>query len=240
VPSNLVLITGASSGVGRAMVDHVPYEDVRIIDISRRGSPSAEHFKADLADPEQWRLVTALFDDVVARFDGERVILVHCAGTLEPIGFAGEVDAAGYVRQVLLNSACPQVIGDAFLRAARSITAECTLLMISSGAASSPYEGWSAYCAGKAAIDQWTRTVGSEQERRGGRCRVLSVAPGIVETPMQAQIRGMTLGEFPEVERFRMLHQEGALRTPAEVANDLWALLDSEFENGAVLDLRDP
>ena len=222
------------------MVDSVPYEDVRVIDISRRGNPNAEHYKADLADPEQWRSVAVLFDEVVAGFEGERVVLVHSAGTIDPIGFAGEVDSAGYARQVLLNSASPQVLGDAFLRAARETTAACTLLMISSGAASDAYEGWSAYCAGKAAMDQWARTAGIEQARRGGRCRVLSVAPGIVETSMQEQIRGTTLGEFPEVERFRMLHQEGALRTPTEVARGLWSLLDGEFENGSVLDLPEP
>ena len=105
-------------------------------------------------------------------FAGERVVFVHSAGTLEPIGFAGEVDAASYARQVLLNSAAPQALGDAFLRAAAGTEAPCTLLFISSGAASSVYEGWTAYGAGKAAVDQWVRTAGAEQKRRGGRCRV--------------------------------------------------------------------
>jgi hypothetical protein len=102
------------------------------------------------------------------------------------------------------------------------------------------YEGWSAYGAGKAAVDQWARVAGAEQKRRGGRGRVLSVAPGVIATPMQEQIRGMTEDAFPVVERFRELHRAGALRDPADAARDLWGLVVKDtFANGAVLDLRE-
>jgi benzil reductase ((S)-benzoin forming) len=148
------------------------------------------------------------------------------------------VDGAAYAREVLLNSAAPQVLGDAFLRAARETRARCTVLMISSGAAHSVYEGWSAYGAGKAAVDQWVRTAGAEQQRRGGRVRVLAVAPGIVETAMQEQIRATAAQDFPEVARFRQLHADGELKTPDAAARQLWQLLGTDFENGAVLDLR--
>lgn len=238
VAPDLVLITGGSSGIGRALVQSVPFVGARVIDISRRGGAGVEHFAADLADPASWRGVADLFERELAGFGGNRAILVHCAGSLEPIGFAGEVDAAAYSRQVLLNSAAPQVLGDAFLRAARATAAVCTILMISSGAAHTRYEGWSAYCAGKAALDHWVRTVGAEQVRRGGRCRVLAVAPGVVETAMQEEVRRTAPEQFPDVERFRSLHREGALRAPSEAARDLWALLESDVENGAVLDLR--
>lgn len=235
-----MLISGASSGIGRALAESVPFESARVIDISRRGGAGVEHVKADLADASGWRIAAALFEKEVAGFAGERVVFVHCAGSLEPIGYAGEVDPEAYARQVLLNSAAPQVLGDAFLRAARGTSAACVVLMISSGAAHTIYEGWTAYCAGKAAVDQWVRTAGAEQARRGNRCRVIAVAPGIVETAMQEQIRQVSAGAFPEVKRFRQLHREGALRTPREVALDLWALLDRLPENGAVLDLRGP
>ena len=237
---SLVFISGASSGIGEALAHEVPFEGARVIDISRRGGhPRTEHFRADLSDPAEWARVAELFRKEMDGFAGERVVFVHNAGTLEPMGFAGEVDAAGYTRQVLLNSAAPQVLGDAFLRAAETTEARCTLLLIGSGAASTVYLGWSAYGAGKAAADQWVRTAGAEQERRGGRRRVLSVAPGVVETDMQRDIRAMTEEAFPEVERFRELHREGALRSPDEAARDLWKLVvEDRFENGATLDLR--
>ena len=111
--------------------------------------------------------------------------------------------------------------------------------MITSGAASHVYPGWSAYGAGKAAIDQWTRTAGAEQELRGGRVRVLAVAPGIVATAMQDQIRATPARDFPEVARFVELFESGELREPAAVAAEIWALLGRELPNGAVVDLRE-
>ena len=206
--------------------------------MSRRGAPGLEHVAADLSDPGSWPRVAAALDAAVAGFAGERVVFVQSAGSLTPIGFAGEVDAAAYARSVLLGSAAPQVLGDAFLRAARRTQAACWLVGIGSGAARSVYEGWSAYGAGKAALDQWTRIVGAEQVRRGGRCRVVSIAPGVVATAMQEEIRSTPAAAFPSVDRFVELHEGGAPREPDTVAREIWALLEAGVENGAVLDLR--
>jgi len=238
--AHLVFISGASSGIGLALARSVPFPNARVVDISRRGAAGVEHFPADLADPSSWEDVARLFADSMKGFVGERAVFIHCAGTLDPIGFAGEVDGAEYTREVLINAAAPLVLGAAFVRAAGTTEAACTLLILSSGAAQNVYEGWSGYCSGKAAVDHWVRTVGAEQERREDICRVLAVAPGIVETPMQEQIRAMTSDAFPEVERFRELHREGALRAPDEAARDLWALaVRDDLANGAVLDLRE-
>jgi benzil reductase ((S)-benzoin forming) len=88
-------------------------------------------------------------------------------------------------------------------------------------------------------MDHWVRTVGAEQERRGGRCRVLAVAPGVIATAMQERIRAMSEREFPQAERFRELAAEGQLRAPDDVAPELWRLVESDLENGSVVDLRD-
>jgi len=236
---NLVIVTGGSSGIGLALLEGCPLKDARLIDVSRRGASGCEHLAADLSEPGGWAAVAALFEREIGGFDGDRVVCFHSAGTLTPIGFAGEVDAAAYVANVLLNSAAPQVLGDAFLRAAASTGARCDLVMIGSGAASSVYEGWTGYGAGKAAVNQWVAIAGAEQQRRGGRCRVLSVAPGVVATAMQEETRRTSERDFPDVERFVELHDEGELRDTHDVARDLWALLDRpDLANGAVLDLR--
>ena len=236
--SSLVFISGASSGIGLAMARSVPWPDARVIDISRRGAKGLVHHAADLADPAAWPGVRSLFAREVKGFDGERVVFVHSAGSIEPMGFAGEVDALAYTRQVLLNAAAPQVLGEAFLAAARDTSAACFLLNIGSGAACNPYRGWSAYCAGKAAMDHWVRTVGAEQGERGG-AQVLSIAPGIVATAMQEQIRATDAEDFPDADRFRALHRDGALRAPDDAALDLWASIDRNLPNGSVVDLRD-
>ena len=56
---------------------------------------------------------------------------------------------------------------------------------------------------------------------------------------MQAEIRATPSEDFPEVERFIALHETGQLRKADEVAREIWGLLERDFDNGAVIDLRD-
>lgn len=234
----LVFVTGGSSGIGEAMIRALPFSPSRVFDVSRRGAAGCEALLADLSDPGAWPRVAELFRREMDGFTGERVVFVHAAGTLTPIGFAGEEDAEAYTRAVLLNAAAPQVLGDAFLRAARGTHAPCLLVMIGSGAARNVYAGWTSYGAGKAAVDQWVRTAGAEQELRGGRCRVVSVSPGLVATAMQEEIRSTPASRLPSVDRFVEVHAKGELRQPAEVAREIWDLLERGLPNGAVFDLR--
>ena len=166
------------------------------------------------------------------------MVFIHAAGTLEPIGFVGEVDSQAYQQNVLLNSAAPQVLGQLFLAAVRNVSADRHLLMLTSGAATSVYPGWSSYGAGKAALDQWVRNAGAEQEVRGG-VRLLSVAPGTVATDMQARLRQTDEDDFPKRQKFLDLHRNGQLSGSDQVGRQLWALLDRDLDNGSVVDLRE-
>jgi benzil reductase ((S)-benzoin forming) len=235
-----VIVTGGSSGLGRSLLASAP-AGAGLVDVSRSGPPDldrpVDHVTADLGDPASWNRVA---DDLARRITVSaptRVTLIHSAGTLEPIGFAGEVDRGAYTGSVLLNSAAGQVLGAAFLAAVADLTdVRRELVLISSGAARSAYPGWSAYGAGKAALDHWARAAAAEQARRGG-VRVLSVAPGVVATGMQERIRGTDEADFPTVERFRQLHADGALEDADDVAARLWALLDDPPDD-VVVDLR--
>ncbi len=236
----LLFITGASRGIGRALAAAAPADDPRVVDISRSGPPADSgmaHIAADLSDPAAWAEVGQALADEVAGFDGGRIAFVHAAGTLTPMGFAGEVDDDAYATNVLLNSAAGQVLGHLFLKAIHDRAGRRELLFISSGAARSVYPGWTGYGAGKAALDQWVRDAGAEQDRRGG-ARVLSIGPGVVATAMQEQIRQMDPHDFPQVEKFIDLHEQGQLRDPDAVAGELWAALDRDLPNGTVTDLR--
>lgn len=234
---DVVFITGSSRGIGRALARAAPH-GARVIGVSRTPTEGHEHLQADLATAEGWAAVSEALHREFEDFSGGRAVLIHAAGTLAPIGFAGEVDAAAYRDNVLVNSAAGQVIGHHFLAATRHLDVRRELVMVSSGAASSAYEGWSAYCAGKAALDHWVRTVGAEQRRRGG-ATVVAIAPGVVATAMQEHIREQDPTDFPRVERFHHLHREGQLRDPEAVARELWQLLDDRPMSGSVLDLRD-
>lgn len=233
--SALVWISGASSGIGAALAAAVPFPDARVIDISRRGG-TAEHFKADLADPAGWSRVAEHFAAELSTYDGDRVVFIHNAGTITPIGPAAGADPDAYTRAVLLNAAAPQVLGAAFLRAAAHLTCERHLIMLSSGAATTAYSGWSSYNAGKAAVEHWVRTVAQEQPTNG--CQVLAVAPGVVDTPMQSEIRSTPETDFPAVSRFHTLKNTGTLTTPTAAATGIWSLLTRAVPNGSCVDLR--
>jgi benzil reductase ((S)-benzoin forming) len=176
----LVIVTGGSAGLGRALLATAP-AGARRIDVSRSGPGSDDaladvhHLAADLADPASWERVGHELRREIGSAAWERVSVLHSAGTLDPIGFAGEVDADAYTGNVLLNSAAGQVLGHHLLAAMRELDARRELVMLSSGAARTAYPGWSSYGAAKAAMDQWVRTVGAEQAIRGG-VRVLAVA----------------------------------------------------------------
>ncbi|MDQ6784227.1 MAG: SDR family NAD(P)-dependent oxidoreductase [Actinomycetota bacterium] len=234
----LVWISGASSGIGQALARTVPWEDARVINISRRAASGTEHLDADLVEPSAWPRVASSFREEFEGFSGERVVFVHAAGTVQPIGFAGEVDTTAYSANVVLNSAVPQILGGLFLAAARKVDARRHLIMLSSGAAHSVYPGWSSYGAGKAAVDQWCRNVGAEQSRRGG-IQVLSVAPGTVDTGMQAQLRSTDEEDFPERRKFVDVHKANKLSDPDDIARKIWGVLERGLDNGSVVDLRE-
>jgi benzil reductase ((S)-benzoin forming) len=236
----LVIVTGGSAGFGRALLATAP-EGAYRVDVSRSGSSgfAEKHVAADLARPETWAIVGDAFERLLSTGPWDRVTLVHNAGTLAPVGFAGEVDDDGYTANVLLNSACGQVLGHRFLRAVRGSVGRRELVFVSSGAAGSVSPGWSSYAAAKAAGDHWVRTVGAEQAIRGG-VRVLAVAPGVLATGMQSLIRDTDAHDFPRVERFRTLHAEGGLTDPEDAARRFWVLLDDDqVPTASVVDLRE-
>jgi benzil reductase ((S)-benzoin forming) len=218
----------------------VPFP-ARVVDVSRSGPPqdsSIEHVAADLADVGSWGEVSSRIAAIIEEEQPDRAVFIHAAGTLNPIGFAGEVNFDAYVNNVVLNSAAGQVLGHSFLSAMRDRPGTHDLVMISSGASTNDYPGWSAYGAGKAALDQWVRYAGAEQMLRGG-VRVVAIAPGVMDTDMQAEIRSMSEEAFPRVQRFRDPHQDGKLVDPQDAARRLWHAVGAGLDPGTVLDLRD-
>jgi benzil reductase ((S)-benzoin forming) len=234
------VVTGGSAGLGRALLAHAPAGADRL-DVSRSGCdlPEVAHLAADLADPLGWAAVGDQLADRIASFEGERITVVLNAGTIEPIGPADRVDPDAYARNVLLNGAAPQVLGQRLLASLAPHAADRReLVLVSSGAARTAYAGWSAYGAAKAATDHWVRTVAAEQEGRDRPVRVVAIAPGVVATAMQEVIRATDAAHFPNVERFRSLHAEGQLADPDDVAVRLWRHLDAA-DLAPVSDLRD-
>jgi benzil reductase ((S)-benzoin forming) len=123
------------------------------------------------------------------------------------------------------------------MAAASPGASERRIVHISSGAARNAYAGWSIYCATKAALDHHARAVSLDDNRA---LRVCSVAPGVVDTGMQAEIRATDLQDFPLREKFNELKRSGQLSTPADAARKVldYALSDT-FGDTPVVDVRE-
>lgn len=237
--TTLAVITGASRGIGAAIAATAASAGAVVAVCNRNPTEIPLQLSVNLADPAAWPVFADWYDQLVDLHSPDRVVFVHNAATLTPIGFAGNVDPEAYRLHVLLNSAAPQVLGGTAIRVARRRGRPTVILQLSSGAANGPFPGWSGYCSGKAAVEMWVRTVATEIAEGDELVRVAAVRPGIVATDMQAEIRSTEASAFPNVERFRQLHASGELADPGEVGARIWAAaLATDWENGAIIDIR--
>ena len=230
----LVWITGATSGIGAALADTVPYPHARIINISRRTHPTLESVRADLSDPADWDVVADHLQTELSTFTGRRVLFVHNAMLPEPVGFAGEVDPDAYRRHVLANAAAPLVLGDAFLRHLPT-GVEAGLVMISSAAARVPFAGQSGYGAGKAAMEQWVRTVRSELAHRRSSTWVVAIRPGAVDTPALRAAAAVDVADFPTAALARDALERGQIDSADVGARRIWDVLPPTADTPAVV-----
>jgi short-subunit dehydrogenase len=237
-PDTLVLITGATSGLGAALAETVPYTACRIVNISRRSRADTENLTADLADPADWRRIRAYLRDELAAFTGSRVLFVHNAAELtNGTGWAGEVEAAAHEAHVLVNAAAPLVLGEAFLAGCRSLPPEVDagLVVLSSTASTSLPVTRAVYGAGKAGVEQWVRAVREERRVRGTGPWVIAILPGGMDTPGLRAAAGTPDEEYPRAAALRIALANGLIQAPEVVARSIWAALPPAAEGADVV-----
>ncbi len=236
VTGRVAVITGASRGLGAGLADHFASSGMHLGLCARhkpqlvvRTRPTAQHghvvsaelpvlSAVDITD----RVALEHFTHaVVARF-GRIDLWVNNAGLLGPIGPLADADPTQVARAVEVNVTGVLHGSAVFAAHVRSRPGHGVLVNISSGAASKPYEGWATYCATKAAVDQVTRVLALEEARHG--LSAYALAPGLVDTDMQASVRAADEEAFPEVERFRRAAEEHRFNSPAWVAEHILAL----------------
>ncbi|THF63178.1 SDR family NAD(P)-dependent oxidoreductase [Pseudothauera nasutitermitis] len=239
--SALAIVTGAGSGIGEALSARLVERGDTVLAIGRRPAPLQA-----LAERHRGRVETLALD-VGAEDAPQRVLaalggraparVVHNAGVLAPAGPLTEVERADFTAHLQTNLLAPLFLTQALLPV---LAPGARILHISSGAAHHPLAGWGPYCVSKSALHMLYQCWREELRERG--ILVGSARPGVVDTPMQAQIRKLAEADFPDVEAFRQLKANGQLATPDTVARFLcWLLFDadaarfSEREN----DIRD-
>ncbi len=221
--NKVAVITGASRGLGAGVAASLAQAGLRLALCARSEPPVPDGSDAvtgsvDVTDPAA---VAAFADDVERRF-GAIDLWINNAGLLGPVAPLRDIGPDDF-RQVLDVNVMGVVNGTrAYIRHRRAHDGGGVLINISSGAAQHSYAGWSAYCASKAAVDRLSEAVQLEEADTG--LRVHAVAPGVVDTDMQARIRSTPPEHFPMVERFLQLKESGHFNTPAFVARELLAV----------------
>jgi len=228
---DLYIVTGHTKGLGQALVAQLGAEqDIELIALGRARDgpiPGGAQLFVDLADS---RAVEATFDRVEERLRGKRfakAVLVNNAGVISPVGMVDRVEAIDLERALAVNFTAPILLMRRFLIATATSAKLRRVINISSGAGRRPIFGWGAYCAAKAGIDMVSRVAALEAQTAHTGVQVVSLAPGVIDTPMQGVVRSATPEEFVDVERFRQMKAAGELRDPADVAADILRLESS-------------
>ncbi|HZG86573.1 SDR family oxidoreductase [Paenibacillus sp.] len=251
---SVYIVTGASRGLGEAIAARLLAPGNRVLCVARTRNEAlagkaeaagarCDWFERDLAALAAANGADAFMRELLAGVDLaalRRIRLINNAGVVEPVGAAHENEPADVGRHLAVNLTAPMTLTAAFLRQTEALAADKRIMHISSGAGRNPYAGWSAYCAAKAGLDHFTRCVALEQAALPNGAKVASVAPGVVDTAMQAVVRATAPERFPNRERFVKLYETGGLTPPAEAAERLVAYLEhAAFGEEPVADIRE-
>lgn len=218
----LILLTGHSRGLGAALAHRFLTDDHEVLGLARRkldGIGAGHHGKlrqlsADFTNKDS--LLALSGGDMLKEFfrDARQAVLIHNAGLVTPIGPADQLSGAEVAEAVMVNLTAAMILSTAFLRHTHHCP-DRRILLVSSGAARSPYAGWSTYCAAKAGLDHFARAVATEGHAG---LRIESLAPGVIDTDMQSAVRSVPLALFPMRPRFDQLKASGSLTPPDEAA----------------------
>tara|TARA_B100000282_G_scaffold220370_1_gene163638 strand:- start:290 stop:1054 length:765 start_codon:yes stop_codon:yes gene_type:complete len=245
IMSDTYLVTGASKGLGRSISISLANSGKSVIALARnspeleelygylkRISPNSKVVSCDLASKKD--IFSAV--EVIKRDFSHLSGIVHNAGTILPIENMLDVSRESWVRAVNVNLIGVQDITQSLYSLVGGEN-HTRIVTISSGAAKRPLHGWSSYCVSKAGLDMWTRCLAEEGNSQN--ISALAIAPGIVDTDMQKEIRNADKSSFPLLQNFIDYHKNGELTNPDDVAQKLLPFIIGELgQNGDILDVR--
>lgn len=229
------IITGTSSGIGFALAELCLENGHCVIGLSRRVPElnSAEnylHISIDISNTTELDAI----DWNSYSIEGE-VVLINNAGILGDVGRSENLSANHFERMSAVNIVAPQVLSANILNLFENKVQ--AILNISSGAGRHAIASWSAYCASKAALDMFSQVLQEELKELNRSTRVYSLAPGVIDTEMQSQIRSSDAKSFSRHEKFVNLKNNKDLSHPNEVAKNIIGFLNMK-KSDIICDLR--
>ena len=236
----IFIITGASKGIGNALATILESEGHKVLRIAR-SNPNA------LPDLMQLDITKEDAPSHIMRWlhpylpIATEITLINNAGMIGPIEQVGALDATHTEAAITLNITAPINLTNAFTALVQDLPMTKNIINISSGAGRHVYSGWSIYCTTKAAIDQFSRAFHVEQQNKAHPIYISSLAPGVIDTDMQREIRASQKSAFPALERFVDLKASGNLLSPHESAMMILNYLHSPRMKGdnPIADVRD-
>jgi benzil reductase ((S)-benzoin forming) len=223
---NYYFITGTSRGIGKALAEAIlEKEEVKVVGLSRTNTLSHSDFRfvemdlANMDDVNFWK-----FPDFKS---ADKIILVNNAGIVGQVKHTGGIDNDAFARLYAINLTAPCILINNFLKTYGQKNVPLVIMNISSGAGKNPIDGWGPYCASKAALDMFSRVVAEELAISGKKhIHIFSVAPGIVDTAMQDEIRRASVEDFSRIQQFTEYKTSGQLLQPDLIARKLISILD--------------
>ena len=243
--SDTFLVTGASKGLGRSIAISLANSGKSVIALARRSpeldalydslkqiSPNSLIVPCDLASTEDISEAVEIIKLGFEHLSG----IVHNAGTISPIENMLDVSRDSWYRSVNVNLIGVQDLTQS-LKSMIGSESHTRVVTISSGAAKRPIHGWSSYCVSKAGLEMWTRCLAEEGDSEN--ISALAIAPGIVDTGMQEEIRHADESSFPLLQNFIDYYKNGELTNPDDVARKLLPYIVGDLgQNGDILDVR--
>lgn len=233
------ILTGHSKGLGRAMTLELIDRGYEVLGISRSLSGNMKGLQQVSLDLSDSSALLEWTDSGMSRTflrGAGQAILINNSGIVSPVNPLGKQSNREIVTSVGLNVSAPLILSNAFVESTAGVP-DRRILHISSGAGRMGFPSWSVYCATKAALDQHARAVAEDAIAN---LKISSLAPGIVDTGMQAEIRSCNEDVFPQVKAFKDFKTSGDLATPEATASRICQiLLSPSFGDDLVSDVRD-
>lgn len=242
-----VIVTGTSQGLGEAIAAQLLEENTTIISISRRENKEltklAQQYNSNCVfhslDLQDVHNLETNFNEIISSIQKDTVSSIHLinnAGTLAPMKPIEKAESELLITNVQINLLAPMILTSTFMKHTKDWKVDKRVINISSGAGKNPYFGWGAYCTTKAGVNMFTQCVATEEAEKEYPVKIVSFAPGVVDTSMQAQIRETNKEDFINLDRFIALKEEGKLLSPEYVAKAIRNLLETEnFPQGEVI-----
>ncbi|HLR42574.1 MAG TPA: (S)-benzoin forming benzil reductase [Pseudogracilibacillus sp.] len=249
---NIAIVTGVSRGLGQSVATYLLELSVHVYGIARTEAENLhqiakengvtyEYFPADLSD---MNAVEQVIQDIQKELNGKPIsnlYVINNAAIVQPIQKSIDIATADLQQHFQLNVVAPMVMMNKFLRYAAEKETSCIGVNVTSGAAHTPFYGWSAYCSAKASIEMYTKTVALEQAKMGTTNKVIAFSPGVMDTNMQEEIRSTTYEQFIDVDTFKDYKQRNILTNTDAVASVLVDIITDEVnvQNGKTYNVND-